>query len=84
MSGYKDLCYCHLYAFPHRQGGGRCAGPGEFICSACGNATESKRVDVGNGGEGAYMVDASACCEAELWPNQPHERGLVKWKKLSI
>lgn len=73
------VCYCSAYKFPHRAGGGKCQGPGELLCSACGEVAEGTSVDFGIGAYeywGAGGVDrnvqwVSHCCEATLLENTP-------------
>ena len=75
----EDTCYCGAYKFPHRAGSGKCSGPGEVICSACGDITEGEFMDFGIGAYeywGSKGFDrnvqwVSKCCEADLLDNTP-------------
>lgn len=74
---HTEVCYCSAYKFPHRAGGGKCQGPGELLCSACGEVAEGTSVDFGIGAYeywGQRGVDrnvqwVSRCCEATLLEN---------------
>lgn len=76
---HTEVCYCGAYKFPHRAGGGKCQGPGELLCSACGEVAEGTSVDFGIGAYeywGSKGVDrnvqwVSRCCEATLLENTP-------------
>lgn len=69
------VCYCNTYNFPHRAGGGKCAGPGDFICLTCGNAC-SVEVDAGEGKKSSalgffnYSPEASSCCASGFVTNK--------------
>ena len=74
---HTEVCYCSAYKFPHRAGSGKCQGPGELLCSACGEVAEGAFVDFGIGAYeywGQRGVDrnvqwVSRCCEATLLEN---------------
>lgn len=65
-------CKCDAYPFPHRMGGGECAGDGSPICSECHQPAEATQVDFGVGHTEAWGVPhfdtqiatVSHCCEA--------------------
>ena len=75
----KKLCYCKAYPFPHRAGGGKCSGPGEYICEYCGQVADGAFVDLGIGpyecrgtpGFDTNVQWVSRCCEATLLENTP-------------
>ena len=72
-----EVCYCGAYKFPHRAGGGKCQGPGELLCSSCGEVATGRSADFGIGAYeywGAKCVDrnvqwVSTCCDATLLDN---------------
>ena len=78
---HTEVCYCSAYKFPHRAGSGKCQGPGELLCSACGEVAEGTSVDFGIGAYeywGSKGVDrnvqwVSRCCEASLLENTPNK-----------
>ena len=80
---HTEVCYCGAYKFPHRAGSGKCQGPGETFCQACGNIDSGHSVDSGIGAYeywGAKGVDrnvqwVSTCCDATLLENTPSKPG---------
>jgi hypothetical protein len=76
---HTEVCYCGAYKFPHRAGSGKCEGPGETFCQACGNIDSGHFADFGIGAYeywGAKGVDrnvqwVSTCCDATLLENTP-------------
>lgn len=72
-----DPCYCKAYPFPHRPGSGGCLGPGDVVCSQCGDVTEGYFTDLGIGAYeywGSKGVDTdirfvSRCCDASMTEN---------------
>lgn len=78
-SAYNEVCYCSAYKFPHRAGSGKCQGPGELLCKACGEVATGHFADFGIGAYeywGAWGVDkdvqwVSTCCDATLLDNSP-------------
>lgn len=67
-------CDCSAYPFPHRPGSGPCRGPSRYRCFNCGEACESKLVNIGIGyyeywGSRSFdrrVAEVSDCCEADL------------------
>ena len=72
-----DVCYCSAYPFPHRAGGGRCLGPGDYLCSSCGAVATPVAMEFGVGSfehHGSVGIDrhrqvVSDCCHTYLLEN---------------
>lgn len=79
---HDEVCYCSAYKFPHRAGSGKCRGPGDTICSACGEVAAGTFADFGIGvyeywGQRGVDRDVqwvSCCCEATLLENTAQKR----------
>lgn len=81
-----SICHCTAYPFPHRPGSGKCLGPGDALCAACGAVASGEVKDLGIGAYeywGAKGVDkrmcfVSTCCDAPLVRNQPGRNRMIE------
>lgn len=80
----RAVCYCYMYKFPHRSGGGDCHGPGDSFCADCCRPAEGHLVDFGIGpyehfGQRGVDVNkqwVSTCCDAEIVENTPEHHAV--------
>jgi hypothetical protein len=74
MRRNQETCSCPAYAFPHREGSGKCPGAAP-VCTECKQLCTPALIDFGIGrGEhfGTPFNDVreewvSSCCESEMW-----------------